>query len=109
MAAVYLDGGVVPARAFIQREFAEVIAEARHTGADASVSDDWKSPLREWLQSRGRGLPSYRLAGEVGPDHRKSFVVEVVVGGEVVASAEGRSKKEAAQAAARAALERLTA
>ena len=49
------------------------------------------------------------LAGEIGPDHRKSFVVEIVVDGDVVGTAEGRSKKEAAQAAAKAALERLTA
>ena len=109
IAAVYLDGGVEPARTFIQREFADLIVEARRTGADASFTDDWKSALQEWLQSRGRGLPSYRLAGEVGPDHRKSFVVEVLVGGEPVASAEGRSKKEAAQSAARAALEKLSA
>jgi len=109
IAAIYLDGGVEPARAFIQREFAELIAEARLTGAAASFTDDWKSALQEWLQSRGRGLPSYRLAGELGPDHRKSFVVEVVVEGSAVATAEGRSKKEAAQAAARAALEKLSA
>jgi ribonuclease-3 len=109
IAAIYLDGGVEAARGFIEREFADLIAEARRTGAAASFTDDWKSALQEWLQSRGRGLPAYRLAAEVGPDHRKSFVVEIVVGGEVVASAEGRSKKEAAQAAARAALERLTA
>ena len=109
IAAVYLDGGVEPVRAFIQREFAELIDEARRSGAAASFTDDWKSALQEWLQSRGRGLPAYRLAGEVGPDHRKSFVVEVMVEGEPVASAEGRSKKEAAQSAARAALEKLTA
>src|SRR3954452_21368194 len=109
IAAVYLDGGVEPARAFIQREFAELIAEGRRTGATASFTDDWKSALQEWLQSRGRGLPSYRLAGEVGPDHRESFVVAVGVDGAHVAPAEGRGKKEAAQAAARAALERLSA
>jgi len=109
IAAIYLDGGIDPARGFIQREFAELIAEARRTGAAASFTDDWKSALQEWLQSRGRGLPAYRLAGEVGPDHRKSFVVEVVVEGEAVAAAEGRSKKEAAQSAARAALEKLSA
>jgi ribonuclease-3 len=109
IAAVYLDGGVDPARAFIEREFSDLIAEARRTGAAASFTDDWKSALQEWLQSRGRGLPAYRLASELGPDHRKSFVVEVVVGGEVIASSEGRSKKEAAQAAARAALEKLSA
>jgi ribonuclease-3 len=109
IAAVYLDGGVEPARGFIEREFKDLIAEARRTGAEAAFTDDWKSALQEWLQSRGRGLPAYRLAAEVGPDHRKSFVVEVLVEGQAVATAEGRSKKDAAQAAARAALEKLTA
>jgi ribonuclease-3 len=109
IAAIYLDGGIEPARAFIEREFKDLIAEARRTGAAASFTDDWKSALQEWLQSRGLGLPAYRLAAELGPDHRKSFVVEVVVEGAPVAAAEGRSKKEAAQAAARAALEKLSA
>ena len=109
IAAIYLDGGIEPAEKFIAREFAALIEEARITGAAASFTDDWKSALQEYLQSGGRGLPVYRLAGEVGPDHRKSFVVEVMVDGEAVAKAEGRSKKEAAQLAARAALERLSA
>jgi ribonuclease-3 len=109
IAAIYLDGGIEPARAFIERQFAGLIAEAQKTGAAAAFTDDWKSALQEWLQSHGHGLPAYRLADEIGPDHRKQFIVEVVIGGESVARAEGRSKKEAAQAAARAALERLTA
>jgi ribonuclease-3 len=109
IAAVYLDGGIEPAEKFIGREFASLIEEAKRTGAAASFTEDWKSALQEYLQSGGRGLPVYRLAAEVGPDHRKSFVVEVMVEGTAVAKAEGRSKKEAAQAAARAALERLSA
>jgi ribonuclease-3 len=109
IAAIYLDGGIEPAERFIAREFASLIDEAKRTGAAASFTEDWKSALQEYLQSGGRGLPIYRLAGEVGPDHRKSFVVEVVVEGSAVATAEGRSKKEAAQAAAKAALDRLTA
>ena len=109
IAAIYLDGGVEAAETFIAREFASLIEEAKRTGAAASFTDDWKSALQEYLQSGGRGLPIYRLAAEVGPDHRKSFVVEVVVDGEAIAKAEGRSKKEAAQAAARAAPERLSA
>jgi ribonuclease-3 len=109
IAAVYLDGGIEPAEKFIGREFASLIDEAKRTGAAASFTEDWKSALQEYLQSGGRGLPVYRLAAEVGPDHRKSFVVEVMVEGAAVAKAEGRSKKEAAQAAARAALERLSA
>jgi ribonuclease-3 len=109
IAAIYLDGGIEPAQRFIERQFADLVAEARRTGADASFTDDWKSALQEYLQSHGRGLPAYRLAGEVGPDHRKCFVVEVVVEGDAIAKAEGRSKKEAAQLAARVALEKLTA
>ena len=107
IAAVYLDGGIEAARGFIERQFATLIVEARRTGIAAAFTDDWKSALQEWLQSRGRGLPAYRLAAEIGPDHHKRFLVEVLVDGEPVAQAEGRSKKEAAQAAARAALESL--
>ena len=109
IAAIYLDGGTEAARGFIESQFKELIEEAHRTGAEAAFTDDWKSALQEWLQSRGRGLPAYRLAAEVGPDHRKSFVVEVMVEGEAIARAEGRSKKEAAQSAARAALEKLSA
>jgi ribonuclease-3 len=108
IAAVYLDGGIEAVRTFIQRQFADLLGQARHAGAAASFTDDWKSALQEYLQSSGRGLPVYRLADEIGPDHRKRFIVEVVVEGEPVARAEGNSKKEAAQAAARAALETFT-
>jgi ribonuclease-3 len=107
IAGIYLDGGIEPAAAFIRRQFADLIEEARRTGAAAAFTDDWKSALQEWLQSNGRGLPAYRLVGTTGPDHRKVFVVEVLVGGEGVAQAEGRSKKEAAQAAAKVALDSL--
>ena len=109
IAAIYLDGGIEQAQKFIESQFADLVEEARRSGAAASFTEDWKSALQEYLQSHGRGLPAYRLAAEVGPDHRKSFVVEVMVDGEAVAKAEGRSKKEAAQLAARAALERLSA
>ena len=104
IAAIYLDGGVEPARAFIVREFGPLIAEARRTG----VSDrDYKSALQELLQSRELPLPEYRLVGSIGPDHRKLFHVEVIVKGERIGDATGRSKKEAEQEAARAALEKL--
>jgi len=109
IAAVYLDGGIEPAQRFVESQFADLVDEAKRTGAAASFTDDWKSALQEYLQSQGRGLPAYRLAAEIGPDHRKSFLVEVVVEGQPLAQAEGRSKKEAAQSAARAALEKLTA
>jgi ribonuclease III len=108
IAAIYLDGGVEPARAFIERQFRSLIAEARHSGAQPTFTKDYKSALQEWLQSHDRGLPAYRLAGEIGPAHRRVFEVEVIVGGEAVARAEGRSKKEAAQEAAKRALELLS-
>jgi len=108
IAAIYLDGGIEPARTFIERQFASLIQEARRTGAHATFTEDYKSALQEWLQSHDRGLPAYRLAGEIGPAHRRLFDVEVVVNGVPVARAEGKSKKEAAQAAAKLALDRLS-
>jgi ribonuclease-3 len=109
IAAIYLDGGIEPVRAFIERQFADLVEEAKRVGADAAFTADYKSALQEWLQSHDRGLPIYRLAAEVGPAHRRMFDVEVLVEGNPIARAEGKSKKEAAQAAAKLALERLAA
>ena len=72
------------------------------------VGQDYKSALQERVQALGRPLPEYRIAGETGPDHRKIFEIEVVVGGEVLGAASGKAKKEAEQEAARLALERLS-
>ena len=104
IAAIYLDGGVEPAQAFILREFGPMIAEVRRTGV---LDRDYKSALQELVQSREMPLPEYRLAGSIGPDHGKLFQVDVIVRGERIASASGRSKKEAEQEAAKAALEKL--
>jgi ribonuclease-3 len=108
IAAIYLDGGIDAARGFIERQVADLIEEAKRTGAAAAFTEDYKSALQEWLQSHERGLPVYRLVAEVGPAHRRLFHVEVLVNGEPVASAEGKSKKEAAQAAAKTALDVLS-
>jgi ribonuclease-3 len=107
IAAVYLDGGIDPARAFILSLFSPLVAAAGDRAADASFTEDWKSAFQEWSQANGRGLPRYRLASVEGPDHRKQFDIELSVGGEVVARATGRSKKEAEQQAAKAALSRF--
>src|SRR5262249_48945842 len=64
IAAIYLDGGVEPARAFIERQFESLILEARRTGVAAAFTEDYKSALQEWLQSHDRGLPAYRLVSE---------------------------------------------
>jgi ribonuclease-3 len=107
IAAIYLDGGIVPAQGFIQRQFQDLIDEARRSGVHAAFTEDYKSALQETLQRAGRGLPTYRLAAEIGPAHRRRFEVEILVGEDVVARAEGKSKKEAAQLAAKAALATL--
>jgi ribonuclease III len=103
IAAIYLDGGLEPARDFITRQFSSLIAEARHHGGGC----DYKSALQELVQGRDLPLPEYRLVGTAGPDHQKQFHVQVVVKGEAVGQAIGPSKKEAEQEAARAALEKL--
>jgi ribonuclease-3 len=106
IAAIYLDGGLAPAAAFLGREFQAAILEAEQADVRGS---DYKSALQERLQSAGRPLPEYRMAAQDGPDHRKTFHVEVAVGGDVLARGTGKAKKEAEQDAARQALERLPA
>jgi ribonuclease-3 len=106
IAAIYLDGGLDEARAFIQREFGGLLAEVDREGVGGQ---DFKSALQELLQARDLPLPEYRLIDAVGPDHMKQFHVEVVVREEPIARATGSSKKEAEQEAARIALDRLKA
>jgi ribonuclease III len=103
VAAIYLDGGLEAAAGFLRRELKEAIDDGR----DHSRVRDYKSALQERLQADGRPLPEYRVSGESGPDHRKTFSVEVVVGGEVLGTATGRAKKEAEQEAARQAFDAL--
>jgi ribonuclease-3 len=109
IAAIYLDGGIEPAREFIVRQFQPLIEEARRTPEEAVYTQDYKSALQEKVQSEERGLPDYRLVAEHGPAHRRRFEVEVWIDGEPVARAEGQSKKRAEQEAARLALEKLSA
>lgn len=103
VAAMYLDGGLEPARELLTNT---VFLQARENG-DRMAESDRKSALQEFLQGKGGQLAEYRLAGESGPDHQKTFLVEVWVRGEKMASAEGSTKKEAEQKAARSALEKL--
>jgi ribonuclease-3 len=105
IAAIYLDGGLEPARDFLMREFASGIQDAKRPDY---FGRDHKSRLQERLQGLGRPLPSYRVSGEVGPDHRKMFHIEVFVGDEMIAQGTGRTKKEAEQEAAMRGLEAIT-
>jgi ribonuclease-3 len=103
IAAIYLDGGIDAARDCILQELAEEIEHVR----SPDFLRDFKSALQERLQASGRPLPDYEVTAELGPDHDKRFHVTVRVQGEVLASSEGRTKKEAEQAAARQALDKV--
>lgn len=104
VAALYLDGGIDAARAFVERELAPLAERARQPGMLTALTGDYKSALQELLQARDQPPPDYRLVAEIGPDHQKRFAVEVWGGGQTLARAEGASKKDAEQAAARDAL-----
>lgn len=114
IAAMYLDGGLAPARDFIQRHIIEP-ADAELVGvldSDEPFSGavgDYKSALQERLQAAGAGQPKYVMTDQSGPDHKKRFRIEVRVadnaGGYItLADAEGTTKKLAQQEAARRAL-----
>jgi ribonuclease-3 len=104
IAAVYLDAGLARAREVLRRTLFEFALEEE---GERMAESDRKSALQEFLQGRGEIPAEYRLAGESGPDHQKTFQIEVWVKGECLASAEGATKKEAEQLAARMALQRL--
>jgi len=106
IASVYLDGGLEAARGFVRRSLVEgaIAVEAERLG-----HTDHKSALQEYLQSRGMVPGAYHVIAETGPDHQKTFRVEVRIAGQVSAIGCGRTKKEAEQAAAIAALIQLGA
>jgi ribonuclease-3 len=104
LGAVYLDGGIEAAAGFLDRQLGPLLQtlDPNHLSYG-----DFKSALQEQLHNMGRQEPVYEVVDEIGPDHKKLFVVEVVVGQEVIARSSGRSKKEAQQEAARIAIENL--
>ncbi len=99
--AFYLDLGLDRARELALSIVAEPLARL---GSGAAARDP-KSELQEQVQAEGGSSPRYRILRAEGPDHRRSFVVEVDVDGKVLGEGRGRSKKVAEQAAARAALD----
>ncbi len=98
IAAVYLDGGLEAARAVVMKLFGERIADA----ANGPGGDDYKTRLQELAAQRFEKLPRYQVSDE-GPDHAKRFFATVLIGGAPRGQGEGGSKKQAEQAAARAA------
>jgi ribonuclease-3 len=101
IAAIYLDGGLPAAKAFIERSWATLITEM------VAPPSDPKTTLQEWAQGRGLPLPAYELVATSGPDHAPHFTVAVRVAAQQEASATASSKRAAETAAAAALLARL--
>ena len=104
IAAIYLDGGMDEAKKFIMTQ----VLSGAEIGED-HPSADYKTALQEFVQRRGEVRISYEPIGESGPDHKKTFTFSVSVDGETIGEGSGKTKKEAEQMAARAALEKLEA
>ena len=104
IAAIYLDGGMDAVRAFVL----DHVLDAPFSGDEEAGTDiqpaitNFKSALQELAQARKLPQPRYAVIREKGPEHSKTFTVEVRVGKECTGQAEGRTKKIAAQRAARA-------
>ncbi|MAF48856.1 MAG: ribonuclease III [Rhodospirillales bacterium] len=101
IAAIYLDGGLGAAAAFIRGQWAEMIEAAPEPPVDA------KTALQEWAQARGLDLPRYRETGREGPAHAPKFTIEADVSGYPTVVGEGASKRAAEQRAAEALLAKL--
>jgi ribonuclease III len=104
--AIYLDADLATAAAFLDRTLLQPALASQLAGLGRS---DYKSDLQEWLQQRGLAKVQYRVRNESGPEHQKTFEVEVWHAGRRLASSHGRSKKEAEQSAAMLALSHLEA
>src|SRR6266478_2583118 len=103
VAAIYLDAGLAAAKEMASTTLFEAALEE---GGNLFETDR-KSALQEFLQGRGKPPAEYRLTAQSGPDHHKTFEVEVWINGSCMASGQGSTKKEAEQRAAGTALERL--
>lgn len=103
--AAFLDGGLSKARKLVLQLLEPELEEV----AAGAVAVDSKSQLQHVVQARWHEIPKYRLISAQGPDHAKTFTVEVLARSEVLGRGEGRNKKQAELAAARKALESLAA
>ena len=102
IAAIYLDGGLESAQRFILDHILTGLAEGQmHHVAD------YKTDLQERVQRKPGQALEYTLLSESGPDHNKSFTMNVLLNGSEIGRGTGRTKKEAEQSAAKSALERM--
>jgi ribonuclease-3 len=99
--AIYLDGGFVAARDLVHRLLAPTLKPIR---SESFEINNYKSALQELFQKSDLPAPSYRVLAAKGPEHQKTFTVEVLAGQKILARAKGPSKKSAEQRAAQKAL-----
>jgi ribonuclease-3 len=100
---VYLAAGLPAVLSLLDRLMGKAFARAEA----GTLDRDYKTQLQELAQSQMRSAPRYRVVAEHGPEHSKTFEVELEIRGEVLGRAAGRSKKDAEQAAAKLALRAL--
>ena len=103
LGAIFMDGGIEPARTFVLRFIPHKVEVALAGGA----FKDYKTMLQEIVQKNKQETLEYRLAGQSGPDHDKRFKMELLLNSNVFAEGIGKSKKEAEQMAAKKALENM--
>jgi ribonuclease-3 len=103
IAAIYLDGGLKKAKAFILKNLEDII----NASVENKLLSDYKSFLQEHVQKNNSGKLSYKLLKEQGPDHDKTFEIALYLNNTMIGKGEGHSKKDAQQAAARDAINSL--
>ena len=108
LAALYLDGGLQAAEALADRALSPLFLELRDVNGQLSTRD-YKTQYQEWCQKRFDTLPRYLTVRESGPDHQKTFEVQLTLNGDVVGMGVGRTKKEAEQMAAKQAIDHVEA
>lgn len=101
LAAIYLDGGIEPAKAFILPYLTKALDDEQSVHG---FTRDYKTVLQEIAQQNPGEIIKYSVVSESGPDHDKSFTVNVYLNSNLLATGNGKSKKEAEQDAARQAL-----
>ena len=94
--AIYLDSGYMKAKEFVNARIQHAIAE----GSISIDDDNFKSQLLEYTQSVGLGTPRYYTTRQDGPDHDRTFTIEVHIGDRAYGGGTGKNKKDAEQAAA---------
>jgi len=104
IAAIYLDGGYKTVSRIVEQHFTDILSS---TYQGSFYYKDYKSQLQEYTQSVFKAIPKYVLVKESGPDHNKSFEVNITLNNKVWGKGFGKSKKDATQKAAQEALEKL--